>query len=365
MAKTTNLGLNLNEDENTLFSTWRKSIDGNNGDTEKSNMQIIDEAIGEIKTPFSLSSSSSYAECAEAVGVAANGRQVVYTHSISGCDITAILTSMSSNGEVIHASGFGKNYDGQIYCLGFILDFASATVEHFCISIADQLDTGLKVASITKSSTYETCLQGITDWRAGTHVLVYGIFDDDDGRYKFVVLPCEETDASDGENLSMYGLYENANGEIAKVGFTISFAEQTVEHFNETVSGGSTNVSGSSIKTVEIKSVANLDNFFENIAPNAHVLSFNIQGVDVNCLQCTNGLNYEGDHLLMGRGILGFDSDATDGLSFPEIYDVIIGKSEIYPNYQFMFRNTDMSVSEGQDLSDDILSTNPITIKYM
>lgn len=45
MAKTTNLGLNLTENENTSFADWRKSIDG----LGNSNFQIIDEAIGALK----------------------------------------------------------------------------------------------------------------------------------------------------------------------------------------------------------------------------------------------------------------------------------------------------------------------------
>ena len=47
MPKTTNLGLNLTTDNTTKFIDWRKSIDGS-GNTEKSNMEIIDEAIGNI-----------------------------------------------------------------------------------------------------------------------------------------------------------------------------------------------------------------------------------------------------------------------------------------------------------------------------
>ena len=47
MPKTTNLGLNLTTDDTTKFVDWRKSIDGS-GNTEKSNMEIIDEAIGDI-----------------------------------------------------------------------------------------------------------------------------------------------------------------------------------------------------------------------------------------------------------------------------------------------------------------------------
>ena len=49
MPKTTNLGLNLTTDDTTKFIDWRKSIDGS-GNTEKSNMEIIDEAIGNIAT---------------------------------------------------------------------------------------------------------------------------------------------------------------------------------------------------------------------------------------------------------------------------------------------------------------------------
>ena len=47
MPKTINLGLNLTTDNTTKFVDWRKSIDGS-GNTEKSNMEIIDEAIGNI-----------------------------------------------------------------------------------------------------------------------------------------------------------------------------------------------------------------------------------------------------------------------------------------------------------------------------
>ena len=47
MPKTTNLGLNLTTDDTTKFVDWRKSIDGS-GNIEKSNMEIIDEAIGNI-----------------------------------------------------------------------------------------------------------------------------------------------------------------------------------------------------------------------------------------------------------------------------------------------------------------------------
>ena len=47
MPKTTNLGPNLTTDDTTKFVDWRKSIDGS-GNTEKSNMEIIDEAIGNI-----------------------------------------------------------------------------------------------------------------------------------------------------------------------------------------------------------------------------------------------------------------------------------------------------------------------------
>ena len=47
MPKTINLGLNLTTDDTTKFVDWRKSIDGS-GNTEQSNMEIIDEAIGNI-----------------------------------------------------------------------------------------------------------------------------------------------------------------------------------------------------------------------------------------------------------------------------------------------------------------------------
>ena len=50
MSKTANIHLNLTEDENTSFANWRKSIDGNNDSENKSNMQIIDEEIGDHET---------------------------------------------------------------------------------------------------------------------------------------------------------------------------------------------------------------------------------------------------------------------------------------------------------------------------
>lgn len=48
MAKTENIGLNLTENDSTLFEDWRKSIDGNGSGNGKSNMQIIDEKFGEV-----------------------------------------------------------------------------------------------------------------------------------------------------------------------------------------------------------------------------------------------------------------------------------------------------------------------------
>lgn len=51
MAKTTNLNLELTDDNTTSFKDWRESINGvGDGDTiPKSNMQLIDEAIGAIE----------------------------------------------------------------------------------------------------------------------------------------------------------------------------------------------------------------------------------------------------------------------------------------------------------------------------
>ena len=49
MARTSNIGLNLTEDMSTEFSDWRASIDGNNGSSSLSNMQIIDQAFGTIE----------------------------------------------------------------------------------------------------------------------------------------------------------------------------------------------------------------------------------------------------------------------------------------------------------------------------
>lgn len=53
MAKTENIGLNLTEDDSTLFEYWRKSIDGNGYGSGMSNMQIIDEKFGEVDRKLS------------------------------------------------------------------------------------------------------------------------------------------------------------------------------------------------------------------------------------------------------------------------------------------------------------------------
>lgn len=52
MAKTTNLNLELTDDNTTAFKDWRESLNGvGDGDTiPKSNMQLIDDAIGVINT---------------------------------------------------------------------------------------------------------------------------------------------------------------------------------------------------------------------------------------------------------------------------------------------------------------------------
>lgn len=47
MAKTEFLGLNLT-DNDPKFGDWRKSIDGNNPESNKSNMQIIDKAFKDL-----------------------------------------------------------------------------------------------------------------------------------------------------------------------------------------------------------------------------------------------------------------------------------------------------------------------------
>ncbi len=48
MAKTTNLGLNLTEDDQTTFKAWRESVDGVGAEASPSNMQIIDRFAGHI-----------------------------------------------------------------------------------------------------------------------------------------------------------------------------------------------------------------------------------------------------------------------------------------------------------------------------
>lgn len=50
MPKTTNLGLELTDDNSTKFKDWREKMNGvGDGDTiPKSNMQLIDEFAGQI-----------------------------------------------------------------------------------------------------------------------------------------------------------------------------------------------------------------------------------------------------------------------------------------------------------------------------
>ena len=48
MAKTKHIGLNLTTNDSTLFEDWQRSIDGNGSGNNKSNMQLIDEAFGEL-----------------------------------------------------------------------------------------------------------------------------------------------------------------------------------------------------------------------------------------------------------------------------------------------------------------------------
>lgn len=57
MPKTTNLGLNLTTDDSTDFYEWQKSIDGEGQGDEASplsNMQIIDNAIGDIASVLDI-----------------------------------------------------------------------------------------------------------------------------------------------------------------------------------------------------------------------------------------------------------------------------------------------------------------------
>ncbi len=55
MPKTTNLGLELTTDDTTKFKDFREAMNGEGDGIEKSksNMQIIDEAIGDIDTALS------------------------------------------------------------------------------------------------------------------------------------------------------------------------------------------------------------------------------------------------------------------------------------------------------------------------
>lgn len=50
MPKTTNLGLELTDDNSTKFKNWREAINGVGEGENKSNMQLIDEFAGEVKS---------------------------------------------------------------------------------------------------------------------------------------------------------------------------------------------------------------------------------------------------------------------------------------------------------------------------
>lgn len=54
MAKTKHIGLNLTEDDSTLFEDWQKSLDGNGSGDNKSNMQLIDEAFGALSKKLGI-----------------------------------------------------------------------------------------------------------------------------------------------------------------------------------------------------------------------------------------------------------------------------------------------------------------------
>ena len=48
MPKTTNLGLELTDDNSTKFKDWREKMNGVGSGENKSNMQLIDEFAGQI-----------------------------------------------------------------------------------------------------------------------------------------------------------------------------------------------------------------------------------------------------------------------------------------------------------------------------
>lgn len=117
MAKTLNLQLNLEENGETKFEIWRKSIDGNNLDSEKSNMQILDEVIGEIQKALKLSSSNldKYkSEVAERIQNTNTNIDLVkqsYTSKIDfDTKVEEINASKASKTEVTEAINASKQY---------------------------------------------------------------------------------------------------------------------------------------------------------------------------------------------------------------------------------------------------------------
>lgn len=54
MAKTPNLNLELTTDETTLFKDWWKAMNGQGSGSSKSNMQLIDEAFGNIQASSNI-----------------------------------------------------------------------------------------------------------------------------------------------------------------------------------------------------------------------------------------------------------------------------------------------------------------------
>lgn len=268
MAKTTNLGLNLTTDENTLFADWRKSIDG----TDNSNMQIIDKAIGELQ----------------------------------------------KNG-----------------------------------------GSGLKVTSIHNGSTYEECFSALANITNGGSLIAYS-FGGEIANGEMADCNTFLSYTSIGNGIRVGGFFVNQHtGKLMEIGFVLHPTSQdvttgTVEHFLETVSGG-----GMNIKTVEIKSKADLDSFFENIDSYKNLVSMDIgDGNVLNIIGWSTDSRSKYIHFL-STGCATEDGEITDF----DANQMLMVKTPDYPNYQMCVKVN--GVFNKIDIDDAFFDVGGLTIRYI
>lgn len=129
MAKTTRLGLNLTEDESTSFEDWRKSIDGNNAEASKSNMQLIDDAYIDLFNRIGAvdeKASNLETECAKREDLMLEYKGVI---DFGGATIQAGATKTipftqfnREPGLDEHFYALAKNNNGNVYYVNCTID---------------------------------------------------------------------------------------------------------------------------------------------------------------------------------------------------------------------------------------------------